>query len=84
MGASSLRSKAMQRAATRAFIASSLAFGVFGVTFFTYGLFTDFDGGTATDLAFALWGISGCVVLVSFALSVASKYLMEDEDTPTD
>ncbi len=68
----------MQRTATRVFIASSLAFGLFGIAFFSYGFLTDFDGGTGADALFALWGISGCVVLVSFALSVAGRYLMDD------
>lgn len=68
----------MQRIATRVFIASSLAFGVLGVVFFVYGFITESDGGIGFGLTFALWGISGCVVLGSFALSVAGKYLMDD------
>ena len=70
--------RAMQRTATRVFIASSLAFGLFGTAFFAYGFITDFDGDSGSDALFALWGISGCMVLVSFALSVAGKYLMDD------
>ena len=78
MGRSPLRSEAMQRTATRVFIASSLAFGLFGIAFFTHGFITEFDEGAGADALFALWGISGCVVLVSFALSVAGKFLMDD------
>jgi len=68
----------MQRTATRVFIGSSLAFGVFGIAFFIYGLFTEFEGEIGSRIVFVLWGISGCVVLVSFALSVAAKYLTND------
>ena len=68
----------MQRTAPWIFIVSSLVFGLFGVVFFGYGFLTDFDEGGATGALFALWGISGCVILVSFALSVAGRYLMDD------
>ena len=65
----------MQRSATRVFIASSIAFGILGAIFF---ILIGFDA-PGTELSFALWGISGCVVLTSFALSVAGKYLTEPE-----
>ena len=55
-----------------------VAFGVLGIVFFAYGFLTEFDGGAGADTLFALWGVSGCVVLASFALSVARKYLMDD------
>ena len=68
----------MQRTATQVFVASSIAFGVIGATFFLVGLVAGFDA-SGIEVVFALWGLSGCVVLVSFALSVAGKYLMDDD-----
>ena len=65
----------MQRTATLVFIASSIAFGILGTVFF---VLVGFDA-PRTEIVFALWGVSGCVVLTSFALSVAGKYLTETE-----
>ena len=78
MRAWSLPSETMQRAATRVFVVSSLAFGLLGIAFFAYGFVTDFEGGAGANALLALWGISGCVVLASFALSMAVKFLMDD------
>ena len=79
------QSMGMQRIATRVFVVSSIAFGVLGVLFFSLFLISGGDEGPSelAETVFAVWGISGSVVLVSFALSVAGKYLMDDSDTRT-
>jgi len=63
----------MQKIATRVFVASSIAFGLVGSVFFI-GLAAEWEESVA-QAVFAVWGISGCVVLSSFALSVAGRYL---------
>ncbi len=67
----------MQRIATRTFVISSITFGLLGVLFFLIGLIRGFNA-SGIEIAFAVWGISGSVVLTSFALSVAGKYLKDD------
>ena len=67
----------MQRIATRTFVVSSVAFGLIGVLFFLGTLVVEWQE-TATNIVFAAWGVSGSVVLSSFALSVAGKYLTDD------
>ena len=67
----------MQRVATRVFVVSSIAFGLVGVVFFL-GTFLAEWGESTTNVVFAIWGVSGSVVLSSFALSVAGKYLADD------
>ena len=67
----------MQRIATRTFVVSSVAFGLIGVLFFL-GTFVVEWQETTTNVVFAAWGVSGSVVLSSFALSVAGKYLTDD------
>ncbi|OGI85649.1 hypothetical protein A3A05_01395 [Candidatus Nomurabacteria bacterium RIFCSPLOWO2_01_FULL_41_12] len=65
----------MQKIATQIFIYSSIAFGVIGISLILVG---GPDGNNAT-----LWNqrlhqlllITVCIILPSFALSVASKYL---------
>jgi len=65
----------MQRVATRAFVASLIAFGVIGAVFFVSTLIAEWP---MTDALFAAWGVTGCVVLSSLALNVAAKYLGPD------
>ena len=67
----------MQRIATRVFVISSITFGLIGALFFviTFGAHW---GESTSEIVFAIWGVSGCVVLSSFALSVAGKYLGDD------
>ena len=67
----------MQRIATQVFVISSVAFGIIGAVFFV----TTFGPDSAeswSDVVFGLWGVSGCVVLSSFAVSVAGKFLAND------
>ncbi len=65
----------MQQISTRVFVASSIAFGLIGASFFL-GLAVGWND-SVTEKVFAIWGVTGCVVPSSFALSVASKYLKD-------
>ena len=64
----------MQRIATRVFVGSSIAFGILGTLFFI-GTFAVEWGETTESIVFAAWGVSGSIVLASFAVAVAGKYL---------
>lgn len=59
------------------FVGSSIVFGLIGVFFFL-GTFVVDWGESTTNIVFAIWGVSGSIVLSSFALSVAGKYLRDD------
>jgi len=72
----------MQRTATRVFIIASIAFGIIGSLFFITLVNGDVES-TLSQAVFALWGVSGSVVLASFGVSVAGKYLTVNEDEPT-
>ena len=72
----------MQRTATRIFVIASVAFGIIGSLFFITLMNGDLDS-TTSQLVFALWGVTGCVVLASFAVSVAGKYLTMNNDEAT-
>jgi hypothetical protein len=68
----------LQKIATRVFVLSSVCFGIVGILF---SLTIPSEGGQATDLnlwLFRLLAVAGFVVLSSFALSVAGKYLRGD------
>ena len=65
----------MQKIATRVFIYSSIAFGIVGILLILVG---GPDGNNATLLnqrLHQLLLITVCIILPSFALSVAGKYL---------
>ena len=65
----------MQKIATRVFIGSSLVFGILGVFMVLAGTDPD-DNSTGLELVITrLFLISIFVILTSFALSVAGKYL---------
>jgi uncharacterized membrane protein YuzA (DUF378 family) len=64
----------MQRTATRIFVIASVAFGIIGSLFFLTLIDGDVES-TLSQAVFALWGVSGSVVLASFGVSVAGKYL---------
>ena len=65
----------MQKIATRVFIYSSIAFGILGVYMVLSGTEPD-DNSTGLDLVVTrLFMVSVFVILTSFALSVAGKYL---------
>ena len=65
----------MQRIATLVFIAASVLFGIFGII----GVVTSFEGEGDPTLIEKLLLATGFVVLSSFALSVAGKYLRDDD-----
>ena len=72
----------MQRIATRVFVVASVAFGVVGILFAMTLSLDDSSNGEPSDLnefLFRLLASIGFVVLSSFALSVAGKYLGSDE-----
>jgi hypothetical protein len=48
-----------------------------GVLFFLGTFVVEWEEST-TNVVFAAWGVSGSIVLSSFALSVAGKYLTDD------
>ena len=64
----------MQRVATRVFVVSSLCFGVVGILF-AVTLPREGEASDLNHLLFVLLASLGFVVLSSFALSVAGKYL---------
>ena len=65
----------MQKIATRVFIYSLIAFGILGVYMVLSGTEPD-DNSTGLDLVVTrLFMVSVFVILTSFALSVAGKYL---------
>jgi len=72
----------MQTTATRVFIIASIAFGIIGSLFFITLVNGDVES-TLSQAVFALWGVSGSVVLASFGVSVAGRYLTVKEDEPT-
>lgn len=72
----------MQRAATWVFIVASITFGIIGSLFFITLVSGDVES-TVSQAVFALWGVSGSVVLASFGVSVAGKYLTMKNDEPT-
>ena len=66
----------MQKIATRVFISASIAFGTLGILMVLTGAFD--EGSNSSDLNKVLqklFMVSVFVILSSFALSVASKYL---------
>ena len=67
----------MQKIATRVFICASVAFGIFGILMVMAG---GPDGEGASELNQVLHNlflVSILIILLSFALSVAGKYLSE-------
>ncbi len=65
----------MQKAATRTFICASIAFGIIGILGVLTSSENDNEGSDLNKLLMKLLAISVFVILPSFALSVAGKYL---------
>lgn len=65
----------MQKIATRVFITASLVFGILGTTMVLTGLEPDGETYGIGLVISKLFMVSVFVILSSFALSVASKYL---------
>jgi hypothetical protein len=67
----------MQKLATRVFIYASIAFGVLGVLSVLTGADNDNESSDFNKILMRLLMITVFIILSSFALSVASKYLKE-------
>lgn len=67
--------KSMQKIATRVFTYASVAFGILGVLIVLTGSDPDKQNSTLGTVLFRLLFITVFIILSSFALSVASKYL---------
>ncbi len=65
----------MQKIATRIFICASMAFGVVGILLVLTSPESDADRTTFNIVLMKLFLVTVFVILPSFALSVASKYL---------
>ena len=65
----------MQKIATRIFIYASIAFGVLGILVVLTGSGPDKPDSPLSEMLIRLLGITVFIILPSFALSVASKYL---------
>jgi uncharacterized membrane protein YuzA (DUF378 family) len=72
----------MQRIATWVFVIASVAFGIVGSLFFITLVAGDADS-TLSQVVFALWGVTGSVVLGAFGVSVAGRYLTMGDDEST-
>ena len=66
---------AMQKQATNVFIGASVVFGILGVLFWATTPLDDSQNSDLSDILSRLLGITASVILASFALSVAGKYL---------
>jgi Na+/H+ antiporter NhaA len=71
----------MQKIATRIFIIASLAFGVLGILIVLIGPENDNSRSALDELIFKSFMITVFIILPSFALSVAGKYLNEKTGT---
>ena len=65
----------MQKIASRVFICSSVAFGILGILVVLTSSERDIDNSDLNKLLMKLLMITVFIILPSFALSVASKYL---------
>jgi len=65
----------MQKIATRVFICASVAFGILGILMVLFGTGPDKDAHGFQLVVTRLFTVTIFIILPSFALSVASKYL---------
>ena len=65
----------MQRIATRVFIYASIVFGVLGILVILTGSGPDKPDSALSETLMKLLGITVFIILPSFALSIAGKYL---------
>lgn len=68
----------MQKIATRVFIYSSIVFGIVGILLIVVGGPDGNDATLLNQILHQILLITVCVILPSFALSVAGKYLDGD------
>jgi hypothetical protein len=66
---------AMQKIATRVFIYASIAFGIIGILVVITGSGPDKADSYVSELLIRLLGITVFIILPSFVLSIAGKYL---------
>ncbi|MBH1956929.1 hypothetical protein I8H84_05120 [Candidatus Saccharibacteria bacterium] len=67
----------MQKIATRVFIYSSILFGVLGILVVLTGSGPDKQDSTISEILIRLLFITVFIILPSFALSIAGKYLKD-------
>ena len=67
----------MQKIATRVFICASIAFGIIGILMILFGASNAGEMSDFNRILQKILFISVCVILSSFALSVAGKYLSD-------
>lgn len=65
----------MQKIATRVFIIASISFGILGILVVLTGFSRDTPDSPMTEFLMKLLVINVFVILPSFALSIAGKYL---------
>lgn len=65
----------MQKIATKVFVCSSVIFGIIGIILILNGHAPDGDNSPSNQLLMKLLFITVFIILPSFALSVAGKYL---------
>lgn len=65
----------MQKIATRVFIYSSITFGILGIAIVLTGSGPDQPDSSLSELLIKLLVINVFIILPSFALSIAGKYL---------
>jgi len=70
-----LGTKSMQKIATRIFVYASIAFGVLGILAILTGSGPDRPDSVLNETLMKLLGITVFIILPSFALSIAGKYL---------
>lgn len=70
----------MQKIATKIFIAASVVFGILGTVFWITMPHGSNESSDLNHLLGILVGITACVILSSFAVSIAGKYLINGDD----
>ena len=65
----------MQKIATRVFVCASIVFGILGILVIVLAPAKDKDATTLNIVLMKMLAITGFIILPSFALSVAIKYL---------
>lgn len=65
----------MQKTATKIFIGASIAFGIIGILMITTGGLNEGEMPNHIRVLQKLLFVTICIILPSFALSVAGKYL---------
>lgn len=69
----------MQKVATKVFIYASLAFGILGILVILTSSGPDKKDSELSEILIKLLFVTVFIILPSFALSIAGKYLKEDK-----